>query len=112
MELSEWVIIGVYCTVVCGVFALICGFVVAYFSDRSVRSTLARLESDVASLEGRLNGKEGVNRRAEKQEMMQQAMIEAAAIMKNPEIADKQGAILALATKYPMLALDLLKKGI
>lgn len=112
MELTDLVVLGVACAFCSGLFSLLWVFVVSYFNTNNVNNRLSRLEADISSLEGRTNGREGAIRKAEKAERMQTAMVEVAAIMKNPEIPDKQKAIMELALKYPDIALDLVKKGL
>ncbi len=108
MEVMEWATIVLISGFLSGLFGLIFAYGTLFIRDYR----LTKLEKEVERLGCVQTGEYGRNKKVEKQEMMQQAMLEAAAIMKNSEITDKQGAIVVLATKYPSLALDLIRKGI
>lgn len=108
MELMEWATIVVISAFLSGVFGLIFAYGTLFIRDYR----LTKMEKEVERLGMVQNGASGQQRKAEKAERMQTAMVEVAAIMKNPEIPDKQKAIMELALKYPDIALDLVKKGL
>lgn len=108
MELNDLVLIGLVSVTISAIIGVLIAWIARGIRERDV----GRLEMRVESLEMSRKGDLGNSKRAEKAERMQMAMVEVAAIMKNPEIADKQGAIMQLAMKYPDIAMDLLKKGI
>jgi len=108
MELNDWVLIVGICAVFSGIFSIFLGLIMGYVRDFRV----TKLEDAVESIRMGEYSAKGNAKRAEKAERTQQAMLEVAAIMKDPETKDKQGAIMNLAMKYPDIALDLIKKGI
>jgi len=108
MELTDWVLIGLISAVFCATFSVIGAYATLLFRDYRV----SRLENTVEKLVAGQYSVMGNQKKVEKAERMQTAMLEVAAIMKNAEITDKQGAIMQLAMKYPDIALDLIKKGI
>jgi len=108
MELNDWVLIVVFVALFSVLFGILVGYVSMVFRDYRV----SKLEKEVERLGMVQNSAGGKIARQEKAERMQTAMVEVAAIMKNPEIQDKQGAVMQLAMKYPDLALELLRKGI
>lgn len=108
MELNDWAGIVAICAVFSGIFCLFSGLMMSYVRDYRI----TKLEDAVESIRMGENSARGNAKRAEKAERMQQAMVEAASIMKNDEIKDKQAAVLNLALKYPDIAMDLVKKGI
>ena len=108
MEVNDWILIVVFIASFSILFGILVGYISTLFRDYRV----SKLEKEVERLGAVQNSASGKVARQEKAERMQMAMVEVAAIMKNPEIADKQGAIMQLAMKYPDIAMDLLKKGI
>lgn len=108
MEVNDWVLIVGICVVATGCFTVLAWSLMGYIRDFRI----TKLENAVDSIQMTEKSAKGVSARAEKAERMQTAMVEVAAIMKNPEIPDKQGAIMQLALKYPDIALDLVKKGL
>ena len=108
MDLVEWATIVVICGLLSGVFGAVFAYATVWLRDYRV----GRLEREVERLGMCWNSGKGNAARAEKAERMQTAMVEVAAIMKNPEITDKQKAVMDLALKYPDLMMDLMKKGL
>lgn len=72
----------------------------------------AQLRYKIESLENKIKSAQGVEVRTEKAQRLQGAVIEAAAIMKDENIPkeEKTKALMALAAKYPDVALDLVRK--
>jgi len=108
MELTDIVLLGLLSCVISSTVCIICALIVRSIRDRDVNTLYGRVES----IEMHIRGGIGNQKRAEKAERMQMAMVDAAHIMKDEKITDKQQALLALALKYPEIALDMIKKGI
>ena len=108
MELNDLVLLGCVNVILSVLVSSVCVYVAFGLRSRDVNEAFRRIESLENSIRGQISG----NRRAEKAERMQSAMVEVAAIMKNDQIADKQKAIMDLAMKYPDLVGELIRKGI
>jgi len=104
MELQDIGIVALFSAI----FSVIAVHISLQFRDYRV----SKLEEAVEKLYASRANESSRNSRSEKAERMQMAMLEVGQIMKDPNVADKQKAIMGLAMKYPDLALDLLKKGI
>lgn len=92
----------------------ICSFLVKEsFIERKIRRLEAEnddLDEQCKNLQNTLNGREGLNARKDKAERMQGMMLEFANAMQAPD-AKPQEIIKLIATKYPDIAMDLVKKG-
>lgn len=108
LEVNDLVLIAGFCVVIQAVFSGIVWVAMGMLRDFRIK----RLEDEVEEINLRILSSQGNAKKAEKAEMMQMAMLEAAAIMKNPEIKDKQAALIQVGLKYPSVALDLLSKGL
>jgi len=106
LELMDLVILGIISCIVSAVMSLVAGLGLHYLRNRDV----TRLYGRVESLEKANYGATGRAKREENNEEMEAALGEAAAIMANPEVKDKQAALIQLGLKHPTIALKLAKQ--
>jgi len=85
--------------------------VVQVARDWEHRRRLAAAEARMDSLENARYGLKGREARDDKKEEMVAAMMEAGAVLKDPSVTDKGGALVSIAMKYPSVAQELMKRG-
>lgn len=94
--------------VISGLIAAVVGYLSAKVALMDVTNTAnMALRNSMGAL-----GRQGIDARAKNSEEMEAALIEAAAIMQNPEIQDKTAALAQLGMKYPNVARRLIQKGL
>lgn len=91
-------------------FSAVVGGLVAYFMVGARLSEVLYEIGNAKRMYAGAMGSAGVNARQQQNEEMEAALGEAVLIMQNPEIPDKPKALMGLATKYPNIAMKLLKK--
>jgi len=96
----------------------ITGFIASYFvKEAYLERKIKRLEEEnedldaqVLSLKNAANNRIGIEARRDKAERMSGMMLEFATAMKEPN-ADIKAVMQTMATKYPDIAMELVKKG-
>lgn len=110
MELMDLVLIVAVNGVVSLMFSLIFALAVAYLRENGLNRRMKSLEDDFDSLVDSINGKQGQEIKKENAALVENAEAEIAAILANPEIADKKAALMAIAPKYLSILPLLMKK--
>jgi len=96
-----------------GAITLLLGSFAGSFAAKMLFEGLshARIEARLNQLEGKFYSGQGLAAKAEKNERLQEAIVKAAAIMKGEEDQNaKNQKLLALATEYPDVAIQLAGK--
>lgn len=106
LEFMDLLLLGLSSTVISAIVCVVCAVVMQTIRNRDVEDLYRKMES----LEMTVRGAAGRESRADRTAKLEAAMLEAAQIMQDPKIEDKKGAIIALAAKYPDVALHLGKK--
>lgn len=110
----ETIIIMLVGWAVSGILGLVGGGISAslmrYLDQKDIKFRVAALEEEVESLYKTEKSMKGHDAKAEQTQQMEAALAEAAMIMQDTAITDKKGALLGLATKYPLVAMKLAKK--
>jgi len=105
IELNDLLILGILSTIISVIIAGIVVWASFQIRNRDVNEAYRRIDSLEQSVRGQISG----NRKAEKSERMNQAMGEAALMLK--EGKPPQEIFKELVGKYPDVAMEMAKKG-
>ena len=109
MELYDLVILGCFSAVISGIFSIGAAMLMQYLSDKSVKNQLSEHAGAIESLQKASYGQRGASVKQEKSERVNAALAKAAILLKEgkqPIEIMKQ-----VASEYPDVAMDLVKKG-
>ncbi len=118
----DFVIFGIYCLVLSGIFGLVFSLIVAYFKDLRLERRIRDVEGDIEHLADSVNGKAGQVAKQEKQERLQNSVVKMGLTIK--KAADEKmpteqivkevlpGAVGTLLVENPELAIKAAKAGL
>jgi len=107
LELIDLVVLGIVSCLCAATVSIVAALVSHNMRNKDVANLYARVDSLEMAARGALGR---ANRDINKAEM-EEALAQAAAVMANPEIKDKQAELLKIGLSHPNVALNLIKKG-